>query len=242
MSSMSPHGTKLVLPSLLTALDDESWRTKCAAVQRSGEKALRQIASVIRNPEILGVSNQLMAGLLDPANKTNYALQAVLNTKFIHYIDAPSLAIIMPIVRRAFEDRNSETRKVAAQIIANIYTLTEHKDMEPYLCDLVPGLQKSLLDPVPEIRTVAARALGAIVAKSAGPTSEKLRETIVPWLKEKLISPQSTVDRSGAAQGLSEVLAGIGSEQLEFVMPEIIAATESPEVRICSEIIKDGDL
>ncbi|KJH53105.1 HEAT repeat protein [Dictyocaulus viviparus] len=266
MSAMSPHGTKLVLPSLLTALDDESWRTKCAAVellgsmafcaprqlssclpnivpklievladssskvQRSGEKALRQIASVIRNPEILGVSNQLILGLLDPAEKTNYALQAVLNTKFNHYIDAPSLALIMPIVRRAFEDRNSETRKVASQIIANIYTLTEHKDMEPYMCDLVPGLQKSLLDPVPEIRTVAARALGAIIAKSTGVTSEKLRESIVPWLKEKLVSPISTVDRSGAAQGLCEVLAGIGVEQLEFVMPEIIAATESTEV------------
>uniref|UniRef100_A0A1I7XTF0 TOG domain-containing protein n=1 Tax=Heterorhabditis bacteriophora TaxID=37862 RepID=A0A1I7XTF0_HETBA len=214
-----------IVPKLIEVLADSS-----SKVQNSGEKALRQIARVVRNPEILGVTNQLMTGLLDPASKTSSALQAVLNTKFIHYIDAPSLALMMPIVRRAFEDRNSETRRVAAQIIANIYTLTEHKDMEPYLCELVPGLQKSLLDPVPEIRTVAARALGAIVAKSSGTTSERLRETIIPWLKEKLISPQSTVDRSGAAQGLCEVLAGVGTEQLEFVMPEIIAATESTEV------------
>ncbi|UMM21336.1 hypothetical protein L5515_003059 [Caenorhabditis briggsae] len=266
MAAMTVYGTKLVLPLLLVAIDDDSWRTKCAAtellgsmafcaprqlssclpnivpklieiladssskVQKSGEKALQQIARVVRNPEILGVTNQLMAGLLDPANKTSAALQAVLNTKFIHYIDAPSLALMMPIVRRAFEDRNSETRRVAAQIISNIYSLTENKDMEPYLAHMVPGLQRSLLDPVPEIRAVSARALGAVVSKSGGSTSENLRSQVIPWLKEKLVSPQSTVDRSGAAQGLCEVLAGAGTEQLEYVMPEIIHATESTEV------------
>lgn len=48
-----------------------------------------------------------------------------------------------------------------------------------------------------QVRTVSAKALGAMV-KGMG---ESCFDDLVPWLMETLASEQSSVDRSGAAQG-----------------------------------------
>lgn len=49
-----------------------------------------------------------------------------------------------------------------------------------------------------QVRTVSAKALGAMV-KGMG---ESCFDDLLPWLMETLASEQSSVDRSGAAQGL----------------------------------------
>lgn len=273
MRSLSAHGVKLLLPSLLKGLDDDSWRTKYASVdllgamsncaprqlstslpsivpklcdaltdtqskvQKASERALKQIAQVIQNPECLAISQHLIQALVDPPGKTASCLQTIVNNKFVHYIDSPSLALMMPIIYRALADRNTEARRMAAQIIANIYSLVDHKDMEPYLAALVPGLKKALLDPVPEVRTVAAKAIGSIIQFSAPATSENIQSDVMPWLKENLVSETSSVDRQGAAQGLSEVIAAMGDVFLEQNLPGVIRITESPTIE---PYIRDG--
>ena len=47
-------------------------------------------------------------------------------------------------------------------------------------------------------------------------------EDLLPWLMQTLTSETSSVDRSGAAQGLSEVVGGLGVEKLHKLMPGIV--------------------
>eukprot|EP00112_Aurelia_sp_Birch-Aquarium-sp1_P008341 Seg1915.7 transcript_id=Seg1915.7/GoldUCD/mRNA.D3Y31 product="eIF-2-alpha kinase activator GCN1" protein_id=Seg1915.7/GoldUCD/D3Y31 len=122
--------------------------------------------------------------------------------------------------------RATETKKMSAQIIGNMYALTDQKDLAPYLPAVIPGLKKSLLDPSPEVRGVSARALGAMV-KGMG---EDSFNDLLPWLLETLTSEQSSVDRSGAAQGLAEVLHGLGTERLAKLMPDVIKTTSKEDL------------
>ena len=187
MAHLSSHGVKLILPALLSALEQDNWRTKagsaellgamayCAPrqlssclpsivprimevltdshskVQQSGNQALRQIGSVIKNPEIQQLVPLLLDALGNPSVKTQACLQALLNTEFEHRIDPPSLALVIPIIKRALDLRSAESKKMAAMIIANMYAVTDRKDLSPYLGEVLPGLKQSITDPVSHI-------------------------------------------------------------------------------------------
>lgn len=67
-----------------------------------------------------------------------------------------------------------------------------------YLLSFVPFIFYHVSFSFPlQVRTVSAKALGAMV-KGMG---ESCFDDLLPWLMETLASEQSSVDRSGAAQG-----------------------------------------
>ncbi|KAL9436556.1 hypothetical protein AB3S75_022580 [Citrus x aurantiifolia] len=218
MAYCAPQQLSQCLPKIVPKLTEVLTDTH-PKVQSAGQTALQQVGSVIKNPEIASLVPTLLMGLTDPNDHTKYSLDILLQTTFVNTVDAPSLALLVPIVHRGLRERSAETKKKAAQIVGNMCSLvTEPKDMIPYIGLLLPEVKKVLVDPIPEVRSVAARAIGSLIR---GMGEENFPD-LVSWLLEALKSDNSNVERSGAAQGLSEVLAALGTVYFEHILPDII--------------------
>ncbi|KAJ2512974.1 translational activator of GCN4 [Coemansia sp. RSA 1939] len=205
-----------VVPSIIDALTDTHGQVSAAARQ-----ALLRFGDVIHNPEIQAIVPAILAALDDPAKQTDAALRTLLHTAFVHYVDAPSLALVVPVLERGMRERNASTKRSAAQIMGSMATLTDPKDLAPYLGSLVPLVRGVLVDPVPEARATAAKALGSLVQRLG---EEQFPSLVADLIKVLKGGDASGVDRAGAAQGLSEVLAGVGVGRLEGLLPEVLAS------------------
>lgn len=206
-----------IIPPLTTVLTDSH-----KEVRASANRSLQRFGEVISNPEIKGVVNILLKALSDPTKHTDDALDALIKLQFAHYLDAPSLALVVRILERGLGDRSATKRK-SAQIIGSLAHLTERKDLISHLPILVAGLRVAIVDPVPTTRATASKALGSLVEK----LGEDALPDLIPSLMATLKSDTGAGDRLGSAQALSEVLAGLGTSRLEETLPSILQNVSS---------------
>jgi hypothetical protein len=148
-----------IVPKLCTAFEDPHPK-----VQQAGREALQDIGKVIKNPEVVVLVPRLLAALSEPTIHTMDALQALAGTDFVHAIDPPSLALIVPILRRGLLDRATPVKTSAGLIVGNMCSLiADPNDFVPYVPELLPCLKAAVVDPIPDVRAVASRALGSLV-------------------------------------------------------------------------------
>ena len=203
-----------VIPRLVEAGSDPHPKVKEGA-----KSALADISSVIRNPEVSRLSPILLKALTDPATQTKAALEALLECEFMHSIDAPSLALLVPILARALKDRGGDLKRKSAVILGNMASMiADSKILSPYLPQVVPGLKEVLLDPIPDVRATSAKALGGLML---GMGEAELPD-LVPWCVTSLSIETSPVERSGAAQGLAEICMALSEERVDEILEEAL--------------------
>ncbi|EXJ63580.1 uncharacterized protein A1O5_11341 [Cladophialophora psammophila CBS 110553] len=212
-----------IIPPLTSVLTDSHKEVRAAA-----NSSLKRFGEVITNPEVKSLVDILLKALSDPTKYTEEALDGLIKVHFVHYLDAPSLALVVRILERGLNDRSSTKRK-AAQIIGSLAHLTEKRDIVTHLPILVTGLRLASVDPVPATRATASKALGSLVEK----LGEDAFPDLIPSLMSSLRTDTGASDRLGSAQALSEVLAGLGTGRLEETLPSILqnVASSRPTVR-----------
>lgn len=211
-----------IIPPLTGVLNDSHKEVRAAA-----NRSLKRFGEVITNPEIKSLVDILLKALSDPTKYTEEALDSLIKVQFVHYLDAPSLALVTRILQRGLGDR-SNTKRKAAQVIGSLAHLTEKKDIIVHLPILVAGLKVAAVDPVPTTRATASRALGSLVEK----LGEDALPDLIPGLMQTLRSDTGAGDRLGSAQALSEVLAGLGTARLEETLPTILQNVESAKAAV----------
>jgi HEAT repeat protein len=219
-----------IVPELFTVLSDTHQK-----VQQSAREALKAIGKVIQNPEIRMHVPVLLEALDDPAKYSSRALEALMKTHFVHHIDPASLSLIMPILHRALNDRNTDIKVKAATIVGNMCRLTEQKDLLPYLGGLMENIQIVLLDPIPSTRAIASKAVGSLVNGMGEEEFPKL----IPWLLETIQNHAGFIERSGAAQGLSAVIAGLPDARFKNdLLPILLKGTLSEKVHFLASFFR----
>lgn len=211
-----------IIPPLTAVLNDSHKEVRAAA-----NKSLKRFGEVIENPEVKGLVDILLKALSDPTRYTDDALDSLIKVQFVHYLDAPSLALVTRILQRGLSDR-SNTKRKASQVIGSLAHLTERKDLIAHLPVLVSGLKLAAVDPVPTTRATASRALGSLVEK----LGEDALPDLIPGLMQTLKADTGAGDRLGSAQALSEVLAGLGTTRLEETLPTILQNVESSKAAV----------
>ncbi|CAG7931945.1 unnamed protein product [Penicillium olsonii] len=211
-----------IIPPLTIVLNDTHKEVRNAA-----NRSLQRFGEVISNPEVKSLVGVLLKALSDPTKHTDEALDSLIKVSFVHYLDAPSLALVTRILERGLSDR-SNTKRKSAQIIGSLAHLTERKDLISHLPILVAGLNLAIVDPVPTTRATASKALGSLIEK----LGEDALPDLIPNLMSTLKSDTGAGDRLGSAQALSEVLAGLGTTRLEETLPTILQNVSSAKASV----------
>lgn len=211
-----------IIPPLTVVLNDTHKEVRNAA-----NRSLQRFGEVISNPEVKSLVNVLLKALSDPTKYTDEALDSLIKVSFVHYLDAPSLALVVRILERGLSDRSATKRK-SAQIIGSLAHLTERKDLIAHLPIIVAGLNLAIVDPVPTTRATASKALGSLIEK----LGEDALPDLIPNLMTTLKSDTGAGDRLGSAQALSEVLAGLGTTRLEETLPTILQNVSSSKAAV----------
>jgi elongation factor 3 len=96
-------------------------------------------------------------------------IKGLSSTTFVAEVNAPTLAVLVPLLGRALKERSTDTQRMTCIVIGNLVKLVREPDVAArYLSGLVSGVEQLATGAAfPEIRAFAKTALDILLAAGA---------------------------------------------------------------------------
>ncbi|KAF9010489.1 ABC transporter-domain-containing protein [Cyathus striatus] len=202
-----------ILPKVEAAMHDTKAEVSSAAI-----KCATSLCTTLANPDLAPHIPTLVKCMSNP-DSVPACIKSLSSTTFVAEVTAPALAVLVPLLIRALNDRSMEVQRRTVVVIDNLVKLVRDPNVAAvYLSPLVEGVEKIAKGAAfPEVRAFGEAALQTLLksgASSEGPPTEhrnidgetaEALTALLAALPHELSSP-STSAPNGPPTGIQSLL------------------------------------
>ncbi|KAG0327350.1 translational elongation factor EF-1 alpha [Dissophora globulifera] len=225
LSKTSPKQISLCLSEIVPVLSASMWSTR-PEVRVEATKTTTACFEVVGNPDLTS-SIPYLVGSINRPEEAPGCIHQLASTTFVTTVEAPTLAIMNPLLIRGLAERSPAIQRQTAVIIDNMCKLVENPaHAHQFLPKLLPGLDRIIeTGASPELRSVAERARATLVRVGGG---EKAQE-------ESTLNVAYEIRPAEVLQTLQKT---IGSS---IKVDDFILTSLHYSATLCSELITSRD-
>ncbi|KAI0930295.1 hypothetical protein AcW1_009029 [Taiwanofungus camphoratus] len=151
------------LPKVEVAMHDTKQEVSSAAV-----KCATALCATLANPDLSPHIPSLVKCMSNP-DSVPACIKSLSSTTFVAEVTAPALAVLVPLLIRALNDRSMEVQRRTVVVIDNLVKLVRDQNVAAiYLSPLVDGVDKIAKGAAfPEVRAFADTALKTLLQSGA---------------------------------------------------------------------------
>ncbi|KAF9334626.1 hypothetical protein BG006_001809 [Podila minutissima] len=182
LSNASPIQVGIALPEIIPIVKDCLSDTKKEVADQANKTMLR-VCNVGGNPDIARHLKDLCECMAHP-EKVPQVMEKLSATTFVADMNGPALAIMVPLLVRALNERGAHIQRQTTIIVDNLCKLVKDPaEAGQFLPDLLPGLERIIdVAAVPEIRALATAAKNTLIKAGGAVKADPAAQTdsIVP--------------------------------------------------------------
>ncbi|EKM54478.1 uncharacterized protein PHACADRAFT_258349 [Phanerochaete carnosa HHB-10118-sp] len=153
----------VILPKVEAAMHDTKTEVSSAAI-----KCATALCGTLANADLTSHIPALVKCMSNP-DSVPACIKSLSNTTFVAEVTAPALAVLVPLLIRALNDRSMEVQRRTVVVIDNLVKLVRDPNIAAtYLNPLVDGVEKIAKGAAfPEVRAFAETALNTLLKAGA---------------------------------------------------------------------------